>query len=844
MERYNFKTVEKKWQNFWDNNKTFVTQLDKSKKKFYCLEMFPYPSGKIHMGHVRNYTIGDVLARYKALQGYNVLHPMGWDSFGMPAENAARQNNLDPKTWTESNIKTMRSQLKKLGLSIDWDKEISTCSEDYYKHQQEFFLDLYDKGLVYRKENYVNWDPVDETVLANEQVVDGKGWRSGAIVERKKLNQWFFNISKFSEDLLQGLDSLENWPNKVKVMQKNWIGKSFGCEVEFKIESEKPIKNIKCYTTRPDTLFGFSFLALSVDHPLAKHYEEEKEFQKFREECSKTGTTEESIASAEKLGFKTDMIAVNPLDKNMKVPVYFANFVLMDYGLGAVFGCPAHDQRDLDFAKKYNLKIIPVVKPEKDKDFEINNEAYTGEGYLYNSNFLDGLKVPSESIIKTIEFLEKNNLGKKKTNYRLKDWGISRQRYWGCPIPMAYDENDQPIKIPKDMLPVKLPEIEKLSNTGNPLDSEDSWKFFILDGKKYRRETDTLDTFVDSSWYFLRFCSPHNLDRGFTQEEVNYWMPVDQYIGGVEHAILHLLYSRFFMQALSYKNDNFKLKEPFDGLFTQGMVCHETYKDQTNSWLSPEEVTSEDGKEFYKKDNPSEKIIVGPTESMSKSKKNTIDPENIIKNYGADSVRLFILSDSPPEKDVQWSDQGMLASFKFVQKLWTLNSKILEKIKDNNQNDEGKNLTKFTNQLINKITQNLEKFHYNVIVANFYEMYNFLIKETDKPIKKEILIENYKKILILMNPFIPHFSNECLNTINEDQIKWPKVSKGDLIEENINFVVQINGKKRAILKVKRDMLEKEILETIKLNQEIEKFINNQKIKKSIFVPNRLINIII
>jgi leucyl-tRNA synthetase len=627
-------------------------------------------------------------------------------------------------------------------------------------------------------------------------------------------------------------------------MQKNWIGKSFGCEVEFKIESEKPIESIKCYTTRPDTLFGFSFLALSVDHPLAKYYEEDKEFQKFREECSKTGTTEESIASAEKLGFKTDMIAVNPLDKNMKVPVYFANFVLMDYGLGAVFGCPAHDQRDLDFAKKYNLKITPVVKPEKDKDFEINNEAYTGEGYLYNSDFLDGLKVPSESIIKTIEFLEKNNLGTKKTNYRLKDWGISRQRYWGCPIPMAYDENDQPIKIPRNMLPVKLPEIEKLSNTGNPLDSEDNWKFFTLDGKKYRRETDTLDTFVDSSWYFLRFCSPHNLDRGFTQEEANYWMPVDQYIGGVEHAILHLLYSRFFMQALSYKNDDFKLKEPFDGLFTQGMVCHETYKDQTNAWLSPDEVTSEDGKKFYKKDSPSEQVVVGPTESMSKSKKNTIDPENIIKNYGADSVRLFILSDSPPEKDVQWSDQGMLASFKFVQKLWTLNSKILDKIKDNNQGDEGKDLTKFTNQLINKITQNLEKFHYNVIVANFYEMYNFLIKEIDKPIKKEILIENYKKILILMNPFIPHFSNECLNTINENQINWPKISKKDLIEEDINFVVQINGKKRAILKIKRDVVEKEILEIIKTNLEIEKFLKDQTIKKSIFVPNRLINIIL
>jgi len=844
VNRYNFKIVEEKWQKYWEDNNTFSTKVDKSKKKFYCLEMFPYPSGKIHMGHVRNYTIGDVLARFKALQGYNVLHPMGWDSFGMPAENAARQNNLDPKTWTESNIKTMRSQLKKLGLSIDWNKEISTCSEDYYRHQQEFFLELYDKGLVYRKENYVNWDPIDETVLANEQVVDGKGWRSGATVERKKLNQWFFNISKFSEDLLQGLDALKNWPNKVKVMQKNWIGKSFGCEVEFKIESEKSIESIKCYTTRPDTLFGFSFLALSIDHPLAKYYEKDKQFQKFREECSKTGTTEESIASAEKLGFKTDMIAINPLDKNMKVPVYFANFVLMDYGLGAVFGCPAHDQRDLDFAKKYNLEITPVVKPEKDKDFKINNEAYTGEGYLYNSNFLDGLKVPSESIIKTIEFLEKNNLGTKKTNYRLKDWGISRQRYWGCPIPMAYDENDQPIKIPRDMLPVKLPEIEKLSNTGNPLDSANSWKFFILNGKKYRRETDTLDTFVDSSWYFLRFCSPHNLDRGFTQEEANYWMPVDQYIGGVEHAILHLLYSRFFMQALSYKNDNFKLKEPFDGLFTQGMVCHETYKDQTNAWLSPEEVTSEDGKKFYKKDNPSEKVIVGPTESMSKSKKNTIDPENIIKNFGADSVRLFILSDSPPEKDVQWSDQGMMASFKFVQKLWTLNSKILGKIKDNNQDDEGKNLIKFTNQLINKITQNLEKFHYNVIVANLYEMYNFLIKETDKPIKKEILIESYKKILILMNPFIPHFSNECLNTINESQIKWPKISKEDLIEEDINFVVQINGKKRAILKVKRDVAEKEILEIIKLNLEIEKFLKDQTIKKSIFVPNRLINIIL
>ena len=845
MDRYNFKIVENKWQKFWEEEKVFSAKVDKNKKKFYCLEMFPYPSGKIHMGHVRNYTIGDVLARFKSLQGFNVLHPMGWDSFGMPAENAARQNDLDPKTWTESNIAIMRSQLKKLGLSIDWDKEISTCSPTDYNHQQEFFLELYDKGLVYRKEKYVNWDPIDETVLANEQVIDGKGWRSGALVERKKLNQWFFNISKFSEELLEGLESLKNWPNKVKIMQKNWIGKSFGCEVEFKIESNKPIESIKCYTTRPDTLFGFSFLALSVDHPLAKFYEDNKEFQEFKKECSKTGTTEESIAVAEKLGFRTDLTAINPLDKDIKVPVYFANFVLMDYGLGAVFGCPAHDQRDLDFAKKYHLKITPVVRPEKDGFFEIKNEAYTGEGFIFNSKFLNGLSAPKESILKTIEHLEKNNLGEKKTNYRLKDWGISRQRYWGCPIPIAYDENNQPIKIPKNMLPVELPKIDKLENKGNPLDSEESWKYFIMNGKKFRRETDTLDTFVDSSWYFLRFCSSNNTDHGFTQEEIDYWMPVDQYIGGVEHAILHLLYSRFFMRALSFQNEKFNLKEPFDGLFTQGMVCHETYKDQKNNWLSPDEVFSDDNKIFFNKKTPLESVIVGPTESMSKSKKNTIDPENIIKNYGADAVRLFILSDSPPEKDVQWSDQGMLASFKFIQKLWVLHTKILEKIEINEKLDEEENLSKFTNKLIHKVTQNLEKFHYNVIVASLYEMYNFLIKEIEKPLARKNLIENYEKILLLMLPFIPHLANECLYAIKKKNFKWPVVAGEQLIEDEIVFVVQINGKKRALLNVKRDIDEKTLLKKIKTDcKEVEKFLENQKINKIIFVSNRLINIIL
>jgi leucyl-tRNA synthetase len=778
VERYNFKLIEEKWQKYWEQNKIFSREVDKNKKKFYCLEMFPYPSGKIHMGHVRNYTIGDVLARFKTLQGFNVLHPMGWDSFGMPAENAARQNKLDPKTWTEKNIAVMRSQLKRLGLSIDWDKEISTCSPDYYKHQQEFFLELYDKGLVYRKESYVNWDPVDQTVLANEQVIDGKGWRSGAVVERKKLNQWFFKITKFSKELLESLDTLKEWPNKVKVMQQNWIGKSYGCEVKFKIEAKKEIKEIKCYTTRPDTLFGMSFLAVSVDHPISKFYTDDPNFIKFKSECSKTGTTEESIAAAEKLGYKTDLLAINPLDKNIKVPVYFANFVLMDYGLGAVFGCPAHDQRDLDFAKKYNLNITPVVKPDEDENFSIKDKAYTESGYLFNSKFLDGLKVPDESIPKTIDYLEENNIAEKKTNYRLKDWGISRQRYWGCPIPIAYDKKNNPIKIPKDMLPVKLPNIDKLNAIGNPLDDMKEWKNILINGEECVRETDTLDTFVDSSWYYLRFCSPNNLKYGFDHEEMKYWMPVDQYIGGVEHAILHLLYSRFFMQALSYQSDKINIKEPFKGLFTQGMVCHETYKDQDNNWVNPEEIVTIDGKKFLKNDN-TKKIIVGPSESMSKSKKNTIDPEKIIKDFGADSVRLFILSDSPPEKDVQWSDEGMNSSFKFVQKLWVLHQKIIEQIELDHPSNSTTDLEKITNQFIKNVTINIENFSYNKIVANFHETYSALNKIIFNKIEKKKLIENYKKILSVMSPVIPHFASECMEILNikEDEVYWPKANE-------------------------------------------------------------------
>ena len=844
MDRYNFKLTEIKWQKVWEKNKSFKCTVNK-KKKFYCLEMFPYPSGKIHMGHVRNYTIGDVLSRYKSLKGFNVLHPMGWDSFGMPAENAAKQNNLDPKEWTENNVKIMKSQLQRLGLSIDWDREISTCSPEYYTHQQKIFLDLFDKGLVYRKESYVNWDPVDQTVLANEQVIDGKGWRSGAIVERKKLNQWFFKISNFTEELLKDLSTLNEWPDKVKTMQKNWIGKSYGCEIDFKVEGSKEVNSIKCYTTRPDTLFGFSFLALSVDHPVSKYYENNKDFELFKKECSKTGTTEESIANATKIGFKTNLVAVNPLDQDNKVPVYFANFVLMDYGFGAVFGCPAHDQRDFDFAKKYNLEIKTVVKPNDSEDnFKVEKESYSGPGVLINSKFLNGLKVPEESINRTIKYLEEKKLGKTKTNYRLKDWGVSRQRYWGCPIPIAYDENNNIVKIPENELPVKLPENININTNGNPLDAQEKWKNTLINGKKCIRETDTLDTFVDSSWYYLRFCSAQDKFKPFNKSDIDYWMPVDQYIGGVEHAILHLLYSRFFMRALNLNNSEIKFTEPFKGLFTQGMVCHETYKDENNNWLSPEEVTSINGKDFFEKKDKNKKVKVGPSESMSKSKKNTIDPQNIIDQYGADAVRFFILADSPPERDIQWSEEGMLSSYKFIQKFWLLSEQIIDlsKIKSDKQNEE---LEVFTNQSINKINQALKKFRYNVIIATYHEIYSYYKKITENRKNYKNLKYSFQKIMLTMIPVIPHLANECLEKLNYNKdINWPDVEQKYLNTETTNIVIQINGKKRAIISVENDIQENEIINQIKNKQLIDKYVKNGKIVKTIYVKNRLINYIV
>jgi len=835
-DRINFHSVEKKWQ-----KKFLSTNLYRAKgKKFYCLEMFPYPSGKIHMGHVRNYTIGDVIARYKYLKGFNVLHPMGWDAFGLPAENASKQNNLHPKDWTYKNIDIMRAQLQQLGLSIDWDLEITTCDKDYYKHQQELFIDFYNNGLVSRKETYVNWDPLEKTVLANEQVINGKGWRSNAVVERKKLSQWFFNITKFSDALLNDLDSLKGWPEKVKLMQKNWIGKSHGCEINFKIHGNNE-KEITVYTTRPDTIFGASFIALSTDHPLGEQFKDDKKFNEFKKESNKTGTTEEAIANADKLGFNSKIFVNHPFIKNKKLPIYFANFVLMDYGSGAIFGCPAHDQRDFDFAKKYNLEIIPVVSNDQKGDLK---EAYTGHGKIINSEFLNGLEISSAKK-KIITEIEKNKIGQKKTFFRLKDWGISRQRYWGCPIPIIYLEDGSAVPVDKSELPVELPEDVDLKTGGNPLDEHPTWKntFQKSTGKKAIRETDTLDTFVDSSWYYLRFCSPKNTKFPFDKQNTNYWMPVDQYIGGIEHAILHLLYSRFFTKGIKKFND-LDFSEPFANLFTQGMVCHESYKDEKGEWLYPEEVEKINNKMTVKKKDKS-KVLVGPVESMSKSKKNTVDPESMIKIYGADSVRWFILSDSPPEKDVLWSDAGVYSANKFLQKLWGLADQI-SKREAKEQNADSKIEDKFVKTIsnyINKIDTAINNFRFNVSIAIFYESYKFLYDNLNSNIKNKIFYDNAIKIFQTLIPFIPHLAFECLELLKSKKLEeWPKVSK-DVFDE-IKLPIQINGKTREILTVKKDLILSECEVKVKESPKLKKFFDGKKIFKTIFVKNKIINYLI
>ncbi len=843
MERYNIKKVEQKWQNIWSKEKINSANLDKNKKKFYCLEMFPYPSGKIHMGHVRNYTIGDVLARYKKMKGFNVLHPMGWDSFGLPAENAARENKLHPKEWTKKNIETMKNQLKMLGLSLDWDREISTCEPEYYKHQQEFFIELFEKGLVYKKDTYVNWDPAEQTVLANEQVIDGKGWRSGVTVERKKLSQWFFNIKKFSQNLLDEVNKLKNWPEKVKLMQKNWIGKSFGCEINFQINKKFSPDKIKVFTTRPDTIFGASFIAVSIDHPITKNFSENSDFISFKKDCSKTGTTEEALANAEKIGFNTGLFVKHPFSDETTLPIYVANFVLMDYGTGAIFGCPAHDQRDLDFANKYKLKVLPVVRPEKmdSKKFVIEKKAFVEDGILFNSDFLNGLSV-NKAIDKAIEALTKKKIGEKKITFRLKDWGVSRQRYWGCPIPIVYKKNGEAVSVEKKNLPVLLPNNVDLNVKGNPLEKHPTWKFTKLStGEEVIRETDTLDTFVDSSWYFLRFCSPQYKKYGYKIDEIKYWMPVDQYIGGVEHAILHLLYSRFFMRALAYNNENFNYTEPFESLFTQGMVCHETYKNEDNKWLYPEEVEKNSAGNFVTKKDK-KKVILGPSESMSKSKKNTVDPEEMINIYGADSIRWFILSDSPPERDVQWSIEGVSAAFKFIQKLWKLNTEILNKKKTISESNDTM-LKKSVNKTIYNVTKNLENFQYNVVIANMHEIYNIFNQHVvENKTSSKILKSEWEKIIMLLMPLVPHLAHECCENFKKESY-WPMHDSKLLLQENSDIVIQIDGKKRGILTMPTNSEEKLIVEKSKKVENIVKYIENKKIIKNIYIKNKLINFI-
>ena len=859
-DRFNPKSVDKKWQDIWDKQNLFLSKVDHSKEKYYILEMFPYPSGKIHMGHVRNYTLGDVVARYKRAQNYNVLHPMGWDAFGLPAENAAIQNKTSPSEWTYKNIDEMKRQLKLIGLSIDWSKEIATCDKTYFKHQQKLFKDLFDSKLVYKKESQVNWDPIEQTVLANEQVIDGKGWRSGAEVQRKKLSQWFFKITDFAEDLLDGLFELKNWPDKVKLMQENWIGKSIGCELELEIYDSKfksLNQKLQIYTTRPDTIFGATFCAISPEHPFNdQHCEQNINLKNFKKKYESTNLTEETLAKTEKEGIRLDFYVKHPLIKDKFLPIYVANFILMNYGSGAIYGCPAHDQRDLDFAIKYDLEVIPVILPNNVKidDFKIESEAYTGDGTLINSNFLNELTIKQAQEV-VIKDLESKKIGNKKINYRLRDWGISRQRYWGCPIPIIYREDGEVICLSEKDLPIELPENIDLSKSGNPLENHPTWKYTTCPdtGMNAIRETDTLDTFVDSAWYFLRFCSPSNNNEPFSKEEVDYWMPVDQYVGGVEHAILHLLYSRFFTRALN-KNGSIKFKEPFDGLFTQGMVCHETFRLKTGEWIMPKDVYEKDN--IYFQEKTGQEVICGPSESMSKSKKNVVDPEDIINNYGADTARLFMLSDSPPERDINWSLSGINGAYKFVQRFWrTIKSceNVFEVNIDNKPRSFSKNSETFRKSVhknLKSITNSIDNFQMNVSVAKIHELTNelslFDCNEIDeKWSKKEALL-----ILIrTIEPFMPHLAEECWKLIGNSKSiiheSWPAYEEVLLNDEEKTIVLQINGKKKAELKMPDQSSEEEVFNSFMKLDNIKKLIQDEStINKKIFIKNKILNIVI
>jgi len=852
--RYDFKETEARWQRVWDERGAFRVAADPSRPKYYVLEMFPYPSGRIHMGHVRNYTLGDVVARYKRARGFNVLHPMGWDAFGMPAENAAIEQKVHPAKWTYENIAAMRAQLKLMGLSLDWDREFATCDPAYYRHEQRMFLDFLASGLIYRRESWVNWDPVDKTVLANEQVIDGKGWRSGAAVEKRKLAQWFFRISAYADDLLAALPSLERWPEKVRLMQENWIGRSEGLRFRFALVGRAD--ELEVYTTRPDTLFGASFCAISPDHPLAESLAARNAtIRVFIEECRHLGTSEAAIEQAEKKGVDTGLRAKHPFVDGRELPVYIANFVLMEYGTGAIFGCPAHDQRDLDFALKYNLPVRPVVIPpdEDPKTFTVGSEAYTDEGRLANSDFLDGLDI--ESAKRTVaERMEADGRGAREVNFRLRDWGVSRQRYWGCPIPVIHCQKCGIVPVPEKDLPVVLPEDVTFDGAGNPLDRHPTWKHVACPkcGGKATRETDTFDTFVESSWYFARFCSP-KASVPVDARDAAYWLPVDQYIGGVEHAILHLLYSRFFARAM-HRTGHLQIDEPFAGLFTQGMINHETYRTEKGEWVPPAEVTRKDGRAVREKTG--EAITVGRSEKMSKSKKNVVDPEDIILTYGADTARWFMLSDSPPDRDMDWTDSGIAGAWRFVNRLWRMiapASGVLPRRGANppdgfDADPAVKALRRKTHQTIAAVTGDLEGFHFNRAVARIYELANALADAPEGEAAGYARREGYEIVVRLMGPMMPHLGEELWAALGHDTLladqRWPDADPALLIEDSVKVAVQVQGKLRDTIEMPRDANESACTEVALANSKVAKALEGQQIRKTVFVPNRIINFVI
>tara|TARA_R110002126_G_scaffold13118_7_gene57310 strand:+ start:219210 stop:221783 length:2574 start_codon:yes stop_codon:yes gene_type:complete len=856
MDRYNIQETEKKWQSLWADEEAFTVEDHvEGKEKYYVLEMFPYPSGKIHVGHVRNYTLGDVVARFRKAEGYNVVHPMGWDAFGLPAENAAIENGRHPAEWTYENIAVMREQLKAMGLSFDWSREVATCSPDYYRHEQKMFLDFYKNDLAYRKESVVNWDPVENTVLANEQVVDGCGWRSGAPVERRTLNQWFLKISEYADDLLTALDDLGGWPEKVRTMQDNWIGKSQG--LQFKWDINNYDDGLEVFTTRPDTIFGASFVAIAPDHPLAEKLAGDKDgFTAFIQQCQALGTSEAAIEKADKLGFDTGYSVNHPFVDGLTLPLYIANFILMDYGTGAIFGVPAHDQRDFEFATKYGLDIKPVVIPENEDaaSFQLEGKAYSGEGKLANSAFLDGLDIEAaKSLI--ISKIEEKNMGQGKTQYRIRDWGVSRQRYWGCPIPMIHCAACGIVPVPEDQLPVILPEDVSFEEAGSPLANHPTWKHTSCPecGAEAQRETDTFDTFFESSWYFARYCDAQNEDKAFAKDKADYWLPVDQYIGGVEHAVMHLLYARFFMRALSACGYT-DVKEPFKALYTQGMVNHATYKDESGKWVFPNDVMKQDDGSFTHA-NTGEKITEGAVIKMSKSKKNVIDPQEIMDSYGADSARLFILSDSPPDRDLEWSESGLEGAWRFINKLHRTTHDFIDQKHNltadapSGLSDESKALRGLTHKTASQIKADITNFHMNKAVARCRELYNAITSfKTASNDDNWAVKEALEYLIRMMNPMIPHVTEQLWQDFGHQNklydAPWPVTDESLIVEDTVNIAVQVNGKLRATIKLPKDIEKSDAEEQALSEPAVRRALEGKTIRKVIVVPGRVVNVVV